>query len=133
MQEFTAGKLARKANLNIETLRYYENIGLMPKPKRMDSGYRIYNEDDLKKLLFIKNSKMLGFTLKEIKELLFLKVDDERKCNDVRIIAEKKIKEIELKVKEMNKIKKALKQLAQKCSKTSSDECPILSEIERLN
>jgi len=132
MQQFTVGKLAKKANINIETLRYYENIGLMPKPKKLESGYRVYAESDLRKLLFIKNSKMLGFTLKEIKELLFLKVDDDKNCNDVRTIAENKINEIDIKLKEMRKIKKALSKLADKCKRKTDDECPILSEIESL-
>ncbi len=133
MQQFTVGKLAKKANINIETLRYYENIGLMPKPKKLESGYRVYAESDLRKLLFIKNSKMLGFTLKEIKELLFLKVDDDKNCNDVRTIAENKIKEIDIKLKEMRKIKMALSKLAEKCKRKTDDECPILSEMENLD
>ncbi len=132
MQKLTVGKLAGKAEVNIETIRYYENIGLMPKPKRLESGYRVYTENDLKKLLFIKNSKQLGFTLKEIKELLFLKVDDDKNCNDVRRVAEKKISEIDLKIIEMKKIKKALVKLSQKCKSTSGDECPILNEIESI-
>jgi Cu(I)-responsive transcriptional regulator len=127
-----AGLLSKKADINIETLRYYESIGLLPKPKRLDSGYRIYSETDLKQLLFIKHAKILGFSLKEIKELLYLKVDKERNCTDVRQIAEKKISEIDFKLKEMEKIKKALTKLAEKCRNKNAEECPILNEIENV-
>ncbi len=132
MKYMKAGLLSKKADINIETLRYYESIGLLPKPKRLDSGYRIYSETDLKQLLFIKHAKILGFSLKEIKELLYLKVDKERNCTDVRQIAEKKISEIDFKLKEMEKIKKALTKLAEKCRNKNAEECPILNEIENV-
>jgi len=132
MKYMKAGLLSKKADINIETLRYYESIGLLPKPKRLDSGYRIYSETDLKQLLFIKQAKILGFSLKEIKELLYLKVDKERNCTDVRQIAEKKISEIDFKLKEMKKIKKALTKLAEKCRNKNDEECPILNEIENI-
>ena len=132
MKYMKAGLLSKKADINIETLRYYESIGLLPKPKRLDSGYRIYSETDLKQLLFIKHAKILGFSLKEIKELLYLKVDKERNCTDVRQIAEKKISEIDFKLKEMKKIKKALTKLAEKCRNKNDEECPILNEIENI-
>ena len=109
MQQCTVGKLASEANVNIETISYYENIGLMSKPKRLESDCRIYSDTALKRLLFIKHSKSLGFFLKKIKELLFLKVNEEKGCDYVRTIAENNIKEIELKIKEMSKIKKVLK------------------------
>jgi len=74
MNSFTVGALADKAGINLETVRYYEKIGLMPKPKRKESHYRIYDENDFARLKFIVRAKELGFTLKEISELLSLKV-----------------------------------------------------------
>ena len=132
MENLTVGKLAKKVGINLETIRYYENIKLMPKPKRTDSGYRIYFKNDLDRLKFIKKSQQLGFTLKEIKELLFLRVDEETTCNDLQKIAEHKIEEVNFKIKELNKIKKALKTLASQCHENGpKSECPILENLEK--
>lgn len=131
MENLTVGKLAKEVGINIETIRYYENIKLMPKPKRTDSGYRIYSEMDLNRLRFIKKSQQLGFTLKEIKELLFLRIDEETTCNDLQRMAEHKIEEVDFKIKELNKIKKALKTLASQCHGNGpKSECPILENLE---
>lgn len=75
MERFKVGKIAKHADVNVETIRYYEKIKLMPKPQRIESRYRVYDEVDLKRLQFIKRSKELGFTLKEIKELLNMKIE----------------------------------------------------------
>ncbi len=135
MQDLSVGKLAEKAGINLETVRYYEGIGLMPKPKRKDSGYRIYSENDLKRLLFVKRAKELGFTLKEIKELLEIKIETKSTCGDIKHIAEHKILDVELKIKDLQKIKKALKNLVAQCicEEVSTDDCPILESIEVKN
>jgi Hg(II)-responsive transcriptional regulator len=131
MKNLTVGKLAKEVGINLETIRYYENINLMPKPKRTDSGYRIYSEKDLNRLKFIKKSQLLGFTLKEIKELLFLRIDDETTCNDLQKIAENKIEEVDFKINELKKIKNALKTLASQCvGNGPKSECPILENLE---
>jgi len=77
METFTVGKLAKEASVNIETLRFYERRGLMPEPVRRESGYRQYSQKDVARLQFIKRAKELGFSLKEIAELLSLRVDQE--------------------------------------------------------
>ena len=74
MKSFTVGVLAKETGINIETVRYYENIKLLPKPMRKESRLRVYNENDLARVKFIVRSKELGFTLKEIKELLNLRI-----------------------------------------------------------
>ncbi len=132
MEHFTVGKLSSEANINVETVRYYESIGLMPKPKRTESGYRVYSEKDLQRLKFIKNSQQLGFTLKEIKELLFLKIDEETNCKDLQRMAEDKIKEVDIKLMELRKIKKALIKLASQCNASApKGDCPILENLEK--
>lgn len=75
MAEFFVGQLAEEVGINAETVRYYEKLKLLPRPKRKESRYRIYDETDLKRLMFIKRAKELGFTLKEIKELLDQKMN----------------------------------------------------------
>ncbi len=115
MDSFKIGVLSKKCNVNIETIRYYEKINLMPKPKRQESRYRIYDESDLARLKFIRRGKELGFTLNEIKELLSLKVNSKAKCGDLKQFAEIKIEDIKKKVQDLNKIKKHLEILVNQC------------------
>ncbi len=133
MNSFTVGALAAKTGINLETIRYYEKIGLMPKPKRKESHYRFYDELDLKRLQFIKRAKELGFTLKEIKELLNLKIESTATCGDVKHLAENKLKDIEERIKDLRNIKSVLAKLINQCicEKISSEECPILEVIEQ--
>ncbi len=73
MSPIKSGDLAKRANVNTETLRYYEREGLLPEPERTESGYRLYADEDVKRVQFIKRAQELGFSLKEVKELLALK------------------------------------------------------------
>lgn len=132
MAEYFVGQLAKEVGINIETVRYYEKIKLLPKPKRRESKYRIYDETDLKRLLFIKRAKELGFTLKEIKELLELRIDTEAKCGDVKHLTEHKLKDVDNRISDLKKIKNVLLKLINQCvnEEVSSDECPILEAIE---
>ena len=133
MESYSVGQIAKKAKLNTETLRYYEKISIMPKPKRRESRYRIYNDNDLLRLKFIKRTKELGFTLKEIKELLSLKVDSKAKCGDLKDVAEVKINDIKKKIKDLNKIKHQLELLVNKCvnEELSIEDCPIVKSLEK--
>ncbi len=134
MNEYTIGTLAKFANINIETIRFYERTGILPKPKRKSSGYRSYSDNDLKRLNFILMAKTHGFTLNEIKELLDLRVDPESTCEDVRIKAREKIAIVKIKIKELNRIKNALVKLEVSCNDRGPvDECPILLEFEKEN
>jgi len=133
MESYSVGQIAKKAKLNTETLRYYEKISIMPKPKRRESRYRIYNDNDLLRLKFIKRTKELCFTLKEIKELLSLKVDSKAKCGDLKDVAEVKINDIKKKIKDLNKIKHQLELLVNKCvnEELSIEDCPIVKSLEK--
>ncbi len=132
MQKYKAGEIAKLAGINIETLRYYERIGIMPEPRRLESRYRYYLDEDLKRLLFIKKAKEIGFSLKEINELLNLKVDSTSTCGDVKRLAEHKLKDVEEKIQNLMKIKKVLIKLIKQCvnEEISSNNCPILEVIE---
>jgi len=132
MAAYFVGQLAKEVGINVETVRYYEKLKLLPKPKRRESRYRIYDENDLKRLSFIKRAKELGFTLKEIKELFGLRIDSEAKCGDVKHLTEHKLSDVDIKIKDLKKIKTVLVKLIDQCvnEEVSSDECPILESIE---
>ncbi len=132
MKTFTVGVLAKETGINIETVRYYENIKLLPKPNRKESRYRIYDENDLVRLKFIIRGKELGFTLMEIRELLSLKIDSQSKCGDVKKMAEEKIIDADAKIKDLKNIKKHLELLVVQCinEKLSTEECPIVKSLE---
>ena len=130
MGGLTIGQLAKKAQVNVETVRYYERRGLLPEPPRKESGYRQYSENDVSRLLFIKRAQTLGFTLKEILELLNLRVDPDTTCGDVKRRAEAKIGDIEEKIRALQKMKKALTKLASTCrGRGPTSECPILEAL----
>lgn len=132
MKDFTIGTFAKLGNVNIETIRFYERKGILLKPVRKPAGYRLYYDDDLKRLKFILMAKTHGFTLNEIKELLDLRVDPESTCEDVRIKAREKIEIVKMKIKELTRIKNALIKLAASCHDSGPvGECPILMEFEK--
>jgi len=130
-EKYTIGKLARLGGVNIQTVRYYERYGLIYPSLKTPSGYRLYGEEELKRLRFIRRAKELGFTLREIKELLELKIDIPDACENIRIRAEEKLKLIEAKIDALESIKNALKGLIASCKKRKpTDECPILLSLE---
>ncbi len=132
MEGFTTGQLAKKAGVNIETIRYYERRGLIPKPGRRDSGYRQYSHEAVKRVQFIRHAKDLGFSLKEIHELLSLRHDPGTPCSMVKNRAKSKIEDIEAKIGALRKMKKALVKLTNACrGKGPLKECPILEALEK--
>lgn len=130
-QGLTRGEMAKLTGVGIETLRFYEQEGLIEQPPRLSSGYRQYSQAAVKRVRFIKQSKELGFSLKEILELLSLRVDPEKSCADVKSMAEGKIVDVEKKINALRGIKKALGKLASSCrGKGPTSECPILEALD---
>jgi len=127
----TRGKVSELSGIGIEAIRFYEQQGLIPKPKRSSSGYRQYSPDIVKRILFIQQAKELGFSLKEISDLLSLRVNPKNTCADVKKMATDKIENINQKVRDLRKIKKALEKLTVTCrGKGPTSECPILEALE---
>ncbi len=134
MSDFTIGILAKNTNLNIETIRFYERNKLLPEPRRTPAGYRLYTAADSKRLHFIAMAKRHGFSLKEIRELLDLRVDPASTCTNVRQKAEVKIQIVEQKIRELRRIKKALTTLVADCRGAGpTGHCPILDAFEKEN
>jgi len=124
------GELAKKAGVAIDTVRYYEKRGLIPRAARTASGYRDYQQQDVARLKFIVQSKELGFTLDEIAQLLALRSDG-RACVEVRRVAEAKAQDIAIKIQKLSQMHQTLLVLADQCGKSSHDDpCPILKSLE---
>ncbi|WP_298433547.1 MerR family DNA-binding protein [Geobacter sp.] len=131
MKDMTIGQVAKRAEVNIETIRYYERQGLIPSPPRRESGYRQYSGGTVERVRFIKRAQELGFSLKEIAELLSLRVAPDISCSEVKRRAEAKITDIEEKIRTLQKMKEALARLASTCSgRGPTSECPILEALE---
>lgn len=129
------GKLAAEAGVNVETLRFYERRGLLKEPqRRSSSGYREYPAEAVRVVRFIKQAQELGFTLREIEELLRLRDGQRGTCAEVRAAARSKIEDVERKMRSLRSMKRALTVLVDSCSSNGSTrECPILDALGRSN
>lgn len=131
MEWLTTGELANEGGVNLETIRYYERRGLLSKPPRTPTGYRTFDGEAVRRLRFIKQAQALGFSLKEIKELLALRLDPRTSCGDVRRRAEAKIADIDAKVRALRAMKRALVRLTAACAgRGPVSACPILESLE---
>lgn len=128
----TIGRIAKQAEIHIETIRYYERRGLMPSPPRAESGYRLYDEQSVSRLRFIKRAQALGFTLEEIGDLLALCVDAENSCDEVRQRAERKTVDVAEKIRSLQAIQGALAEMIAACEMGGPEgECPFLASLEQ--
>ncbi|TKS59318.1 MAG: heavy metal-responsive transcriptional regulator [Nitrospira sp.] len=130
--ELKIGQLAKEVGVNIETIRYYERLNLLGPTSRMPSGYRLYNGDAQRRLRFIKNAQALGFTLREIAELLNLRVSSRARCGDVQRKAEGKLQCVEAKAQALQALARELESLIRTCrAGQPTDRCPILKSLEK--
>ena len=125
------GELAKRAAVNIQTVRYYERRGLLDDPRRRSAGYREYTDATLDRLRFIKRAQELGFTLSEIGELLALRLDPNTTAAAVKQRAHEKIVEIEGKLRDLERIRHALTHLAGQCrgGRGPAGDCPLLDAL----
>jgi MerR family mercuric resistance operon transcriptional regulator len=130
MKSFTIGQLAKEAHVGVETIRYYERRGLLPEPPRRESGYRQFPLEAIQRIRFIKRAQNLGFSLKEIGQLLALSDGQQAGCEDVRQFALEKVREIETKIVHFTKLREILLDLAGKCRGDGPlTECPIIESL----
>lgn len=131
MNCLTIGELAKGAGVGVETLRFYEREGIIEEPPRRDSGYRQYPADAVNRVRFIRHAKELGFSLREIKELMALRIAPGANCTRVRKQAEAKIADIEAKIRSLQRMKQSLQKLVAACGgRGSVSKCPILETLE---
>mgnify|MGYP000867950360 CR=1 FL=1 len=129
MQTLTIGKAAKAAGVGIDTVRFYEREGLLPEAQRTMSGYRLYSADDVDRLRFIRRAKTLGFSLEEIAELLQLNAAKGSRAS-VKRLAERRLTDLDQKLRELTAIRDALSSLVQRCSGQGSLKgCPIIEGV----
>ena len=128
----TIGKLALRAEVTADTLRYYEKEGLLAPAKKTDAGYRLYDDEAIRRLRFVRQAQQCGFSLAEIRELLALKNSDAACCKDVRSVAIEKKLQLEHKIRALRVMSQALNELITICDDETRplDECPILAALE---
>ena len=124
---FTIGKLAKMTDSSVETIRYYQRIGLMRIPEQQ-GNYRFYSNQDAETLSFIQKGKDAGLQLSEIHELLKLQIDDR---DQVRKVIEQRLEKIDLRIKELKALKKRLSSWVNECKSTDENCCPILKELKQ--
>ena len=131
-KSLTIGRLAREVGINLETVRFYERQGLLPRPPRSASGYRLFPTDAKRRLKFIKRAQELGFSLSEIRDLLALRVSRRTTSAEIRKRTEAKIADIDGKIRSLDSMRKSLLKLVRSCGGcTPVSECPILESLDR--
>ena len=130
VQEFSIGGLSQRTGVNIETIRYYEKIGLLPPPPRTEGGHRLYPEGHLRRLVFIRRSRELGFTLDEIRNLLGL-VAGGHACGDVQNAALAHLTNIRQKIADLRRMERTLAETAARCEGGTAPDCPIVDVLSQ--
>jgi Cu(I)-responsive transcriptional regulator len=123
------GTLAKRTGTKVQTIRYYEQIGLLPEPGRTEGGQRRYGDDDLNRLAFIRHARQLGFTLEAIRELLDLSDNPSRSCAEVDVIAQRQLKEVEARIARLEALRKELKRMLRECSRDTVSDCRVLEVL----
>lgn len=129
MNDFTIGALSRLTEVNVETIRYYEKIGIMPNPPRNSSGYRVYSTLHLERLSFVRRSRQLGFSQPEVRKLLTLVDDHEYTCAEVRKMTARQLQTVQQKIKDLKKLAQALTKMVDECEGGDVPECPIINTL----
>lgn len=126
----TIGELSRLTGVNIETIRYYEKIKLLPAPLRTEGGHRLYGPRERRTLAFIRRARELGFTLDEIRALLDLGGPGKASCAEVKEIAAHHLDDIRAKIADLKKLERLLASTIAKCSGRKVPECPVVDILD---
>lgn len=125
---WTIGQLARQVGVPVSTVRYYERAGLLPRPSRSPSGYRLYDAHDLERLRFIRSAQSVGFSLDDIRELLAL--DERESCQRVRGILERRLADVERRLAEISELRHTLQDALRRCQRARRG-CPVLRRLRK--
>lgn len=127
--DMTIGGLSRQTGVNIETIRYYERVGLLPAPPRTEGGHRLYDQSHLRRLTFIRRSRGLGFPLDEVRGLLRLVDGGDFTCAEVEAIALQHLDEIRRKISDLRKLERVLGKMADQCDGGTVPQCPVIDAL----
>jgi MerR family transcriptional regulator, mercuric resistance operon regulatory protein len=130
---YAIGQMSRRTGVNIETIRYYERIEIMPKPDRSKGGNRQYNHPQLKRLFFIKRCRELGFSLKEIRALLAMVDGHDFSCNEVHEMTISHLGNIKTKLDNLKRLEFSLRKMASQCSRGNVPDCPIIDTLFHMS
>lgn len=123
------GKLSAYTGVNIETIRYYEKIGVLPSPPRSEGGHRLYGKEHLARLVFLRRSRELGFSLEEIRALLELVEAGDYTCGEVKALTLLHLHNVREKMRDLRKLEQALVDISSQCDGGTTQDCPILETL----
>ncbi len=131
-ERLAIGSLAKQTGTNIETIRYYERIGLLPAPARSAGGYRLYQTDHAKRLSFVRRARALGFSIEEVRTLLRLADERRRPCAEVRVVADVHLKDVRAKIADLRAMERVLKETVARCADgRTGTHCPLIDALYR--
>jgi MerR family mercuric resistance operon transcriptional regulator len=123
------GALSKHTGTNVETIRYYERVGLLPAPARSSGGYRLYRTDHLKRLKFIRRARALGFSVAEVRKLLTLADHRRRPCAEVRVVAHAHLEDVKEKIADLRRMERVLRETVARCEAGSGSHCPMIDAL----
>jgi MerR family mercuric resistance operon transcriptional regulator len=125
------GRLSQRTGTKVETIRYYERVGLLPAPARSAGGYRLYGVEHLKRLTFIRGARALGFSIGEVRTLLKLADERKRPCAEVRVVAEAHLGDVRAKIADLSAMERVLNDTVARCAKGTGSHCPVIEALYR--
>jgi DNA-binding transcriptional MerR regulator len=128
-KDVAIGSLSAATGVKVPTIRYYETVGLLPKPSRTGSNRRLYGDDAVRRLRFIRHARELGFEVDDIRQLLDLTDQPDRPCQEVDAIAQRHLAEIESRIRRLNALKREVARMIKECAKGSVSECRIIDVL----
>lgn len=123
------GALSKRTGCNIETIRFYERIGIMPNPARTQGGHRVYTQDHLKRLTFVRRSRELGFTLDQVRNLLSLVDSDDYTCDEVKEMTLEHMGDVRHKIADLRKLERVLNDMVSQCDRGAVPDCPVVDAL----
>ncbi|MBB4286444.1 MerR family transcriptional regulator [Roseospira goensis] len=126
------GTLARRTDTKVDTVRYYERIGLLPAPARTAGNHRVYGDEHLTRLAFVRGARRLGFTLDEVRELIALGGHAERSCDDIHAVAHHHLQEVDRKIAHLHRLRDELAHLVEQCEGGVVEHCGVLEALPQV-
>ena len=126
---FAIGALSKRTGCNIETIRYYEGVGLLPAPGRSPGGYRLYGTEHLKRLAFVRRARALGFSIDDVRALLALADHRKRPCAEARTLAARHLEDVRAKISSLKEMERVLRETVKRCASGKRSDCPLIEAL----